>query len=310
MKVVSYRYSSAEDLLDIVHRQMLKAGWTVNYFGLMKSGDHRLGRQLLVAKNGCFFGLRAFGLFNPYSENYSYFTTFEQQGIAVNVCEGFNPDAAYAAQPGFRQAPRCYVETSFEGRCWITYSGDFFMISTEYDQNRFSHVLLGKLPTFVANSGGNFVSSTHVYNLNLLYPLFYNNANCFLVRINHNQWSGWDSGARTLSSLSYPVISGVPTYHPLNMTYGNLGTATRGKLLNCDIPGLIPVNFLTLYAGNYSPFAEIPGLFVVPLDYVDSSKELVIGQKRLMVLPFSRKGSWVEGSQGILNWGVAVLIDE
>lgn len=310
MKVVSYKYTSAEDLLSIVHRHLGLAGWTINYFGPMLNGDPRLGRYMSVQKSGCFFTLRAFDLFNPHSETYAYSTVFEQRGIAVNACDGYTAGVGYLSQPGFRQAPRCYVETSFEGTCYLSYSGDIFIISTQYDDGRFSHVIFGKLPVFVAGTGGNIVSSTHVFNSNSLFPLLYNNAACFCLRINHAQFNGWDTGSRTLSSLAYPTVNGIPTYLSTSNQYGGLGTHTRGKLLDCGFPGLIPVNFFTLFSSNYSPFAQIPDLFFVPLDYVSAASELVIGRSKFFVIPLYRKGSWLENTAGINNLGIAVLKDE
>lgn len=310
MNVVSYKYTSAEDLLSIVHRHLLLAGWTVNHFGPMLSGDPRLGRFLAVEKAGCFFTLRPFDLFNPHSESYFYTTAFEQRGVAVNACEGFSEGVGLLAQPGFRQAPRCYVETSFEGTCYLSYSGNIFIISTQYDDNRFSHVIFGKLSVFVPGTGGNIISSTHVYNSNSIYPLLYNNALSITLKLNHAQFSGWDTGSRTLSSISYPTVSGVPTYLSTFSQYGKLGTHTRGKRLNCGFPGLIPTDFYTLFSSNYSPFAQIPDLFFVAMDYVSAPGELAIGRNRFFVLPMYRKGAWIEGTQGIQNLGLAVLKDE
>jgi len=309
MRYYSCRYTDADDLLAVIRRQALIAGWAVEFFGLMKSGDPRLGLQMHLSKDGLHFGLRSFSELDPLKEVFVS-NANGRSGVAVHAKTGFDPALAYAAQPGFQGASKCYVETGEGGTCYIFSSDSQFFVSTQHQNGRFSTLFFGQIPTIVSNSGGQCVSSTLVYNTGYGYPLFYNHSDSFIVSINHGQFSGFDGGSRTVSSMSYPVSDGYPTMLPKSMTYGEIGSLTRSKLLNCDFPALIPVEFLTLYAGNYSPFGGLPDVFVVSLDYVNPGKVLKIGAHKFVAIPYAKKGAWVDGTISLFNAGLAVRIDE
>lgn len=309
MRYYSCRYSDADDLLGVIRRQALKAGWNVEFFGLMKSGDPRLGLQMHLSKGGLHFGLRSFSELNPLSESFAS-NTNGRRGVAVHAKTGFDPALAYAAQPGFQGGSKCYVEAGEGGTCYVFSSDNQFLVSTQHSNGRFSTLFFGQIPTIVANSGGQCVSSTLVYNTGYAYPLFYNFGDCFAVRLNHSQFSGFDNGTRTVSSISYPVYDGYPTMFPGGASYGQVGSLTRSKLLNCGFPALIPVDFLTLYAGNYSPFGGFADFFIVSLDYVTPGKVLGIGAHKFVVIPYSKKGAWVDGTISLFNAGIAVRINE
>lgn len=310
MKHYSSRYTSADDLVAVIRQRMEIEGWTVNRYGGFD--DPRIGIQLMISRGNAFFCLCSFGESSPYVDYYSA-SSIGQRGVIVSAASGYSDTAGFVNQPGFQSSPKCYVESGEAGGvCHFFIAGDLVMFATERAGGLYSCLSFGVLPVLSASSGGQFVTSTESYLSGQKQPLFANSYATFGVRLAHTEWSGWDVGGRTwgpLRPISQGTLIGVPHFHQNGTEYGNVGTVSRAKGLVGGLDGLIPITLFTEYGGGFAPYAELPEIFLVPLDSFEPGSMYELGSHRFLIFPQYVKAFPADRDYPHFNLGIAVLLD-
>ena len=310
MKHYSSRYTSADDLVAVIKQRLEIEGWTVNRYGGFD--DPRIGIQLMISRGTAFFCLRSFGESSPYVDYYSA-SSIGQRGVIVSAASGYSDTAGFVNQTGFQSSPKCYVESGEgAGVCHFFVSDDLVMFVTERAGGLYSCLSFGVLPVLSPGSGGQFVTSTESYLSTQKQPLFANSAATFGVRLSHSEWSGWDVGVRSWGPLrpsSQGTLLGVPHFHQNGTSYGNVGTVSRAKGLAGGMDGLIPITLFTEYGGGFAPYAELPEIFLVPLDSFEPGALFELGTHRFLILPQYTKAFPADRNYPHFNLGIAVLLD-
>lgn len=310
MKHYSSRYTSADDLVAVIKQRLELEGWTVNRYGGF--ADPRIGIQLMISKGDAFFCLRSFGESSPYVDYYAA-SSIGQRGVIVSAASGYSASAGFVNQPGFQSSPKCYVESGADaGVCHFFVSGDLVMFVTERAGGKYSCLSFGVLPVLSAGSGGQFVTSTESYLSTQKQPLFANAYATFGVRLAHAEWSGWDVGGRTWGPLrpnGQGTLIGVPHFHQSGTAYGNVGTVSRAKGLVGGLDGLIPITLFTEFGGGFAPYAELPEVFLVPMDAFEPGAVYELGSHKFMVFPQYIKKFPVDRDYPHFNLGIAVLLE-
>lgn len=310
MKHYSSRYTSADDLVAVIKQRLELEGWTVNRYGGFS--DPRIGIQLMISRGDAFFCLRSFGESSPYVDYYAA-SSIGQHGVIVSAASGYSDGAGFVSQAGFQSSPKCYVESGEAGGvCHFFISGDLVMFVTERTGGLYSCLSFGVLPVLSPGTGGQFVTSTESYLSSQKQPLFANAYATFGVRLAHTEWSGWDVGGRTWGPLrpsSQGVLIGVPHFHQNGTEYGNVGTVSRAKSLVGGMDGLIPITLFTEYGGGFAPYAELPEVFLVPMDSFDPGAVYELGAHRFLIFPQYAKAFPADRNYPHFNLGIAVLLD-
>lgn len=310
MKHYSSRYTSADDLVAVIKQRLELEGWTVNRYGGFS--DPRIGIQLMISRGGAFFCLRSFGESSPYVDYYSA-SSIGQHGVIVSAASGYNDTAGFVSQPGFQSSPKCYVESGEgAGTCHFFVSDDLVVFITERAGGLYSCLSFGALPVLSPDTGGQFVTSTESYLSGQKQPLFANAYATFGVRLAHAEWTGWDVGGRTWGPLrpsSQGTLIGVPHFHQNGAEYGNIGAVARAKGLAGGMDGLIPITLYTELSGGFAPYAELPEIFLVPMDTFEPGATYELGAHRFLVFPQYTKAFPVDRNYPHFNLGIAVLLD-
>lgn len=310
MKHYSSRYTSADDLVAVIKQRVELEGWTVNRYGGFS--DPRIGIQLMISRGDAFFCLRSFGESSPYVDYYAA-SSIGQHGVIVSAASGYSDSAGFVSQPGFQSSPKCYVESGAgAGTCHFFTGDDLMMFVTERAGGLYSCLSFGVLPVLSAATGGQFVTSTESYLSTQKQPLFANSSATLGVRLTHSEWSGWDVGGRTWGPLrpsSQGTLIGVPHFHQNGSAYGNVGTASRAKGLVGGMDGLIPIALFTEFGGGFSPYAELPEVFLVPLDSLEPGSVYELGAYRFLIFPQHTKAFPADRDYPHFNLGIAVLLD-
>lgn len=310
MRHYSSRYTSADDLVAVIKQRLEVEGWTVNRYGGFD--DPRIGIQLMISRGDAFFCLRSFRESSPYVDYYSA-SSIGQHGVIVSAASGYSDSAGFVNQPGFQSSPKCCVESGEgAGTCHFFISDDLVMFVTERAGGLYSCLSFGVLPVLSTGTGGQFVTSTESYLSNQKRPLFANAYATFGVRLAHAEWTGWDVGGRTWGPLrpsSQGALIGVPHFHQNGTEYGNVGTVSRAKRLVGGLDGLIPITLFTEFSGGFAPFAELPGVFLVPMDSFEPGAEYVLGTNRFLVFPQYIKAFPADLNYPHFNLGIAVLLE-
>lgn len=310
MRHYSSRYTSADDLVAVIRQRMEIEGWKVNRYGGF--ADPRIGIQLMISRGDAFFCLRSFGESSPYVDYYAA-SSIGQHGVIVSAANGYSDSAGFVNQPGFQSSPKCCVESGESaGVCHFLISDDLVMFVTERAGGLYSCLSFGILPVLSAGTGGQFVTSTESYLSTQKQPLFANSAATFGVRLTHSEWAGWDVGGRTWGPLrpsSQGTLIGVPHFHQNGTSYGNVGTVSRAKGLVGGLDGLIPITMFTEFSGGFSPFAELPEVFFVPMDSFEPGAVYELGPHRFLIFPQHMKAFPADRDYPYFNLGIAVLLD-
>lgn len=310
MKHYSSRYTSADDLVAVIKQRLEVEGWKVNRYG--RFADPRIGIQLMISRGDAFFCLRSFGESSPYVDYYAA-SSIGQHGVIVSAASGYSDTAGFVTQPGFQSSPKCFVESGDgAGVCHFFISGDLVMFVTERAGGLYSCLSFGVLPVLSPGSGGQFVTSTESYLSNQKQPLFANSAATFGVRLSHADWTGWDVGGRTWGPLrpsSHGTLIGVPHFHQNGTSYGNVGTVSRAKGLIGGLDGLIPITLFTEVNGGFAPYAELPDIFLAPMDAFEPGAVYELGAHRFLVFPQYAKAFPADRGYPHFNLGIAVLMD-
>ncbi|MCK2124079.1 hypothetical protein RDI61_27560 [Pseudomonas plecoglossicida] len=294
----------------VIKQRLELEGWTVNRYGGFS--DPRIGIQLMISRGDAFFCLRSFGESSPYVDYYAA-SSIGQHGVIVSAAGGYSNTAGFVTQPGFQSSPKCYVESGDgAGVCHFFVSDDLAMLVTERAGGLYSCLSFGVLPVLSPGSGGQFVTSTESYLSTQKQPLFANAYATFGVRLSHVEWSGWDVGSRTWGALrpsSQGTLVGVPHFHQNGTAYGNVGAVSRAKSLVGGMDGLIPITLFTEYGGGFAPYAELPDVFLVPMDSFDPGAVYELGAHRFLVFPQYAKAFPADRNYPHFNLGIAVLLD-
>ncbi|WP_339101308.1 hypothetical protein WKQ99_10265 [Pseudomonas atacamensis] len=310
MKHYSSRYTSSDDLVAVIKQRLEIEGWMVNRYGGFD--DPRIGIQLMISKGGSYFCLRSFGESSPYVDYYAA-SSIGQHGVIVSAASGYSDSAGFINQPGFQSSPKCSIESGeCAGTCHFFVSDDLVMFVTERAGGLYSCLSFGMLPVLSAGSGGQFVTSTESYLSGQKQPLFANAYATFGVRLAHSEWTGWDVGARTWGPLrpsSQGALIGVPHFHQNGTEYGNVGTVSRAKGLVGGLDGLIPITLFTEFSGGFAPFAELPEVFLVPMDSFEPGAAYVLGTHKFLVFPQYIKAFPADLNYPHFNLGIAVLLE-
>jgi len=310
MKHYSSRYASADDLVAVIKQRLELEDWTVNRYGGFS--DPRIGIQLMISRGDAFFCLRSFGESSPYVDFYAA-NSIGQHGVIVSAASGYSDSAGFVNQPGFQSSPKCYVESGEAGGvCHFFISGDLVMFVTERTGGLYSCLSFGVLPVLSAGTGGQFVTSTESYLSTQKQPLFSDSYATFGVRLAHVEWSGWDVGSRTCGPLrpsSQGTLIGVPHFHQNGPAYGNVGAASRAKGLVGGMDGLIPIVFFTEFGGGFAPYAELPEVFLVPMDAFEPGATYELGANRFLVFPQYTKAFPADRDYPHFHLGIAVLLE-
>lgn len=310
MKHYSSRYTSADDLVAVIKQRLEIEGWTVNRYGGFD--DPRIGIQLMISRGDSYFCLRSFGESSPYVDYYSA-SSIGQHGVIVSAASGYSDCAGFVSQPGFQSSPKCCVESGEgAGVCHFFLSDDLVMFVTERAGGLYSCLSFGVLPVLSPGTGGQFVTSTESYLSTQKQPLFANAYATFGVRLAHAEWSGWDVGGRTwgpLRPISQGALIGVPHFHQNGTSYGNVGTVSRAKGLVGGLDGLVPITLFTEFGGGFAPYAELPEIFLVPMDSFDPGAVYELGPHRFLIFPQHTKAFPADRDYPHFNLGIAVLLD-
>lgn len=309
MKHYSSRYTSADDLVAVIKQRLEIEGWTVNRYGGF--ADPRIGIQLMISRENAFFCLRSFSESSPYVDYYAA-SSIGQHGVIVSAASGYSESAGFVNQPGFQSSPKCCVESGeAAGVCHFFISDDLVMFVTERAGGLYSCLSFGMLPVLSLGSGGQFVTSTESYLSSQKQPIFANAYATFGVRLTHSEWAGWDVGGRTwgpLRPISQGALIGVPHFHQNGTEYGNVGAVARAKGLAGGLDGLVPITLFTEFGGGFAPYAELPEIFLVPLDSFEPGAVYELGPHKFMVFPQYIKSFPVDRDYPHFNLGIAVLL--
>ncbi len=310
MRHYSSRYTSADDLVAVIKQRLEIEGWTVNRYGGFD--DPRIGIQLMVSRGDAYFCLRSFGESSPYVDYYSA-SSIGQHGVIVSAASGYSDTAGFVGQPGFQSSPKCYVESGDgAGTCHFFVSNDLVIFVTERAGGLYSCLSFGVLPVLSADTGGQFVTSTESYLGTQRQPLFANAYATFGARLSHAEWSGRDVGVRTWGPLrptGQGTLIGVPHFHQNGTSYGNVGAVSRAKGLVGGMDGLIPITLFTEFGGGFAPFAELPGVFFVPMDSFEPGATYELGSHQFLVFPQYAKAFPADRDYPHFNLGIAVLVE-
>ncbi|AUZ58721.1 hypothetical protein PRJ_2118 [Pseudomonas sp. XWY-1] len=73
--------------------------------------------------------------------------------------------------------------------------------------------------------------------------------------------------------------------------------------------GLISITLFTEFSGGFAPYAELPEVFLVPMDSFEPGAVYELGARRFMVFPQYTKSFPVDRDYPHFNLGIAVLLD-
>ncbi|MNO98358.1 hypothetical protein D3C76_901030 [compost metagenome] len=186
-------------------------------------------------------------------------------------------------------------------------------MTTNFSSDQYSTLAFGKLPVHVADTGGQFVASTHAYEATNWESIFANASNFFGVYLKNSEFTGYDLGQRTcgtLSTISRGTIYGFPHAHPGNTSFGSVGTVARSPGLAGGFSGLIPIDYFTSFAGIYSPYSQFPDVFYVSMDNLEPGEIYEVGTSKFMVFPQFKKEYPLNRNYPHYNLGLAVLLDK
>lgn len=315
MKYQTGSYAGSENLLQVVREKLVAEGWTVDLHAYVDSLDTRFGKRLHVRKDGVFLALRNFDDYNPTGVTYASSIGYGKTGIDIRICTGFDAAQPWYQQPGYSSNGR-YVRTGTAGVYHLFTSGTRVLLVAEFENERYSHVLFGKLSTHVDGTGGDFMTGIESANNNTRNVPFDHAGQGTSIWVSKSDYTGWlysyqdSSTSGYASSISPNNGARIPNFSPSSPgQVGAIGSSARSTNRLNGLSALMPIYTYVKHQGMWSPFAEFEDLFFVNCDLFVAEQNYVIGDRTFKVFPFFGKEIPSVVIEPFFGLGLAVLVD-
>lgn len=313
MKYQTGSYSSSENLLQLVKDKLIVEGWTADQHTYVDAGDTSFGKRLHLHRGDVFVSLRNFDDYDPARDikNLGY----GKSGIDLRVSTGYSAAERWYQQPGYSNYGR-YVQTGATGVYHLFTDQDKVLLVAEYETGRYSHVLFGRLDTYVAGTGGQFLAGTQGAKLTNWAVPFDTSTDTTSVFVSKADYTGWlnndiyVSGQGIYPSFCASNLARIPNFSPGSSgQIGNIGSSARSSNRLNGLSALMPIAMYVRHEGAWSPYSEFDDLFLVNCDLMTAEQDYVIGEQTFKILPFLGKQIPAVRTGPLYQLGFAVLID-